>query len=1159
MDINLYIHSIEVELLDKEINMIDKEKEEENVVYCLHIKVENGSRNDDSNCDSSRPFSDTWRGFKNELISGLFYETPWYMCIKKEKSEVCMMCYEVNISQAFNMLENDEGLTLYVLRKELSKDKVQYLHRNQLNMKNKRLYDKNNCIDFETDNIKGKIKVYLKNGIVYNNILKEIKSDNFVKDAHFEKLTSNGFSTRSNEKIVDDKFGECTKEQNRLLQDKSITNDFNELLNSRKVLYWVYVDDNNKEQGPFSSNTIFTWIINEYFEDETLIRLHDKHKYYKLYEVIGYIEKNVLLNSYNDELLYDQTGDKTQIMHQHNDKESIKVQKIDEADSYPIVQHIEMDKIWCQGLGNQNGIKNYFKKENEQILDIGEEYSEECKKKNSEKISCAYENKMDTKDITFDVGTKSEEYSNVVNATICNKKMSNKNVKKKNQVKRLKKEIKRIKDEMVKLKENACSSRYLVFDDAEMERYPGLPDNPEATVEAVTSDEEEEEKEKKKKKKTSKCASKGTAKRTSESTAEEENVFISKNDLQHGVSNNIIGKTIQNESVQENIKRHKYSCVHKKGRNNSHYNDKNIVARFDKSCGNCPNTTSSSETDIIEKIISDINEEFRIKENYQKQRCIEIAMSSINQAQKCLLNIKKKRMTSYLNRIINLSIHDQAIYISNDVSKLVNTGKKNLRKYNPTYDTSTYYRSCTECPICDIGKSEIPSESVLRSVNQITNKKSYLSESRKFGEDVLAEISRKKKMDYSLVINKGHVKTSENDKSGNEKRDLERMIKKGTGIDKGRRISDMRSEKEQATILCFNLQKNTEVVFKYYLSYDKFLNCVIFIQYNVRKWLRKRKKHRRVANKSYYHVCNSGKLTHLCEMNGRGIHNNNGEIEEEEEETEEAREGKKKSKTGRTKYKSVLVNHIFSRDSYLNNEKKDISELYDNVLKQQTRNESKGMKIPFNCTTVLRNLEDGEKGFSLQNCRNGDYIFKKNDGMNRCEEDGLMKRCKEKGLFKEFSNLFNKKFEYEKDEKGVKREDIEMIKEMSNIKSHDINIKQDDPRLNKQTVHEHLCNVLSKYKSFSEENRTYENLNDLKRNDKFTLNLNKYNSFLKSIEKKDITNKRDTLLKIVNSVKFENILNEKKKSYKTQKDFKHGSIMSMSNSFLNHKQNITNN
>ncbi|ETW27263.1 hypothetical protein PFFCH_05316 [Plasmodium falciparum FCH/4] len=93
MDINLYIHSIEIEFItnNKRIyNNEEEDNEDDNIVYCLNIKVEDHL--EDNNSKEN------------------FYETPWYMCVKMGDKEVCMMSYEMNITHIFNLLENNVSI-----------------------------------------------------------------------------------------------------------------------------------------------------------------------------------------------------------------------------------------------------------------------------------------------------------------------------------------------------------------------------------------------------------------------------------------------------------------------------------------------------------------------------------------------------------------------------------------------------------------------------------------------------------------------------------------------------------------------------------------------------------------------------------------------------------------------------------------------------------------------------------------------------------------------------------------------------------------------------------------------------------------------------------------------------------------------------------------
>ncbi|KJP90029.1 hypothetical protein AK88_00198 [Plasmodium fragile] len=1142
MDINLYIHSVEVELAKSDGIVKGDEQEEENVVYCLHIKVENGDTRGDSrnrvntgsgnwsgSWENVQPSSDasglpygTQRGLKNEMPNGLFYETPWYMCVKKGQSEICLMSYEVNISHAFNMLEKHvskceaknggilhnegEGLTVYVLRKDLNKDKVDYLHRSELNMKNKRLYDKNYCILFENDKLKGKIKVHLKDAIIYNHTLSEIKTGNYLKDVHVEKFLPSEFPAESSQAQVHDRIDHVAKEQSGLSQDKNIINEFNELLNARRVLYWVYIDDNGKEQGPFNSNTIFTWIINEYFEDDTLIRLHDKSKYYKLCEVIGYIEKNVLLNSGSHELLGDNLGDHIEGALLQGVNTKWEIYKGSPTETQKNFIHEEATTPNDMGDYGINKSEIYFPQGG---------YVEQYSEKIFQKLSDRYSNEMGEQKPTCDVRSKSEDFSTGADNTIIhNKAHNNKNVKKKNQVKMLKKEIKRIKDEMVKLKENACTSRRAICDDEKVEARHELSHQFENG-------------------RTSNVASHITSKEVTK-----QNSCTTQKAAEVSTNNNVTHETTYIGLPQKNDKSHTHECEQNVGRSTSQNNGQCVTTGHVKAFVNYTNDALSSEADMIEKIISDINEEFRIKENYQKQRCVEIAMSSISQAQECLLNIKKKRMTSYLNRIINLSIHDEAIYIGEDNRDMVSMERRHLKKTTLNNGpcgglrSVAYNGSCEICPSCATPKKTILNRSALGSIDHVTHTKGYHHARGMLSNGDLESAPRKqKKVGYSLVINGGSLKSVEKAKLVN-----------GEARSQGRICEEVSKERE--TTLSLNRQKNSEVVYNYYTSYDQFLKCVILIQRSVRMWLARREKRRSSGwRKNQYDVHNSEELNHWCSCRCRDLGGNHRKKETDP--------GEDPSRIKKETYKPDITNRMFENVHFVKNEKKEINELYVTFLEKEMGNKMEGRKSP-KFSSLVQSVQGGRDDMPVRSCPNGDYLSNKKKQMNNYGEVEMRTGCDERRLLHRDDRLHEDIFE--SGGKSLRREDNEMVKQTYGVKSDDVLFEREQVKSCKGNAHELLCNLLSKYKSASEENGTNEKLSNVHPNEQFTHNLKKYNSFLKSIEKKDISGRRGTLLSVVNNLKFDNILGEKKKNCQLQKGLKNSSAVPRACSFLSYRE-----
>ncbi|SCP03234.1 conserved Plasmodium protein, unknown function [Plasmodium malariae] len=1130
MDINLYIHSIEIEFPTnkryvnaneeqeekKEEVKEEEEKEEEregkgkgdeeeSIVYCLHIKVED-------NVDEQN------RQGKNVK----FYETPWYMSIKKDNSEICMMSYEMNISYAFNLLEKYESLILYVLRKNLKNDKIEYVHRNELDIKDKKYYDNTNCIHFENDVIKGKIKLYLKNGIIYNHLLNKIKSDDFLNDAFLKKEQVPKMQLNENDEnmiIRKENIEEEERYQNDFLQDKMIINDFKDLTKERRTLYWVYLDDNNNEQGPFNSYAILHWVMNEYFEDNTLIRLHDKKRFYKLYQVIEYIEKNVLLITQNGKVQYGEQlglisedglhGNMNQKNERHlfNEAQKKNTENLENAQNERNFQ--SKGTIINDYVKNENDSENYFENVNgkedkkrrserdNQLVHAHESIDRICDGGNKN-----YDDKLGIKkNVSDKKDSKKEEQQNIDNRNHDFSK-NTKNSKKKNQVKKLKKEIKKIKEEMIKLKEKSYREKCIIYDSMGKESYCSMSNGNRGV------DQEEKKK-----------------------YFNHSSIDIIENKLFCNTRNNICINGKENSSddkhVKENLRKNDYYYNDEDGTNNKG----NILRSYNEERRNSANNcTRTYDKENIQKVLNDINKEFKIKENFEKKKCIDIAMSSINQAQKCLLNIKKKKMTSYLNRIINLSFHDQAIYIRNDQTEFIDSTymdkKKKKKKKKMEKREKGASCNCTKC-IHNSGKGRSsypfpncidPDSYILSSRGEQIDKRMYLMSNKGLFRDVLGVMPKKQKeRDYIRVINCSSKFLGNNEKNK----------KKGKKVEDVKDVKEVKEQAKTTTTLCFNIRNNSsEFIYTYKVSHDMLMRRIIYLQYNVKKWLRKKRKRKKLCNACSHNYRN------FTDKTQNGISSEKGVDEGEQD---------KKSKT-----KDALntKRHTIAREYSLNSKNGIMYEERINILERKNGHKNEGKTSPK--FSLLHNREKS-KDVKFHSLTNIPYIFKKINDMNKYNEDKLTKKFRKKNFDDVFDNSLIHKYEYGKNDIPLKREDVEMIKELYGINCNEINTEHSHVNIKKKyNVYDPLHDVLIKYKKDENENIMNDNTADHKKNEPYVINLNKYN-YLKLVDKNDIKDKKDIFLKIVNNLKFDNILNEKKKNCKLQINFKNNSIMPMEN------------
>ncbi|CRG97510.1 conserved Plasmodium protein, unknown function [Plasmodium gallinaceum] len=1089
MDINLYIHSIEIEFLNKTSYMHNNEKEQEdNIVYSLNLKVEDSIHEN------------------NENKNIQFFETPWYICFKANGHELCMMSYEINISHIFNLLENNERLILYLLRKNLKNDKVEYLHRNELNIKDEKFYDSTNSIIFESNQVKGKIKLYFKNGVIYNNLLNKINLNDFLKkEEPFDLLLKS-------EEFVKNKLK--SEDIDNISQNKSIENDFSELINSGKTLYWIYLDDDNNEQGPFNSKTIFNWIISEYFEDNTFIRLHDKKKFYKLYEVIEYIEKNVLMSSQNDQLnnhlsgnlenkFYDNINkkdeipifDKLKVDAKTNDSEDIKKEYVNkENEIYYYLKNINNKEYKDQSNTEQinknenneelmrknttcENLTNYVNKKNE------EKENDNGIKKNItpyDEINNTYNSKLKIENDMNDNRYK-EEYQKI-DVRNNNNTKSYKNTKKKNEVKQLKKEIKKIKEEMIKLKEKNYKKNLLINDFSGNDL-------------CYASNKGKDDK--------------------------EENIPLKEN-------NDIIQNELHPNTIKENDTNNKN--IHENNNNNDYHNKTPDELEEDEK-KKSTNYSSIYNIETKKKINSsnNINEEFKVEKSEEKKKYIEIALSSINQAQECLLNIKKKRIASYLNKIINLSNYDSSKYFWNDRTELNDTRNINIKRDNEK-NSSIKYSKCINYY-----------DSSMPFIFTNNSKKKYTLDEPKKKKDKETYKFPKEQSIKKLIINvplKGTETEIETEIDSLSKINNKKLLKNFKSKNTENK-EKMKKKKEEVIKLCFNiLNNNSKIIYDYNLNYDKFLKYVTLIQYNVRKWLKKKG----ICNNifyyhHYYDIPNLSKLNNLNYKKLNNTHNNYIRRKNEERKIKEALN---------------LKNIQNLRKKFLNYENNNIYDTYNFALENKKLRENE--KGYLDDIAILWNIKK-EKDLCFSNLRNNNYYTKILINKENYNQDEISEKHSKNNIYDIYDNFPLNNFEFIKSKTSLKKNDIEIIKENCNLKNKEVYI--DEYHLNKNegyNLHEYFSDILNKYKNFNNIKSVNDYFENFNKQNHIMKNSNKC-SFAKLKDNNQVTNKKDILLRIVNNLKFDKILNEKKKNCKLQINLKSNSIFSM-NPFIDNSNKI---
>ncbi|CRH02370.1 conserved Plasmodium protein, unknown function [Plasmodium relictum] len=1116
MDINLYIHSIEIEFLNEKCYVYNnKEEHEENIVYSLNLKVEDSLHEN------------------NEKKNFQFFETPWYICFKNSHHELCMMSYEMNISHVFNLLENNERLILYLLRKNLKNEKIEYLHRMELNVKDEKFFDNTNSIIFENDKIKGKIKLYFKNGIIYNNLLNKIYPEEFLK-----KDIPCDIPIKSKE-FVENKQKDETIDC--ISQNKCINNDFNELLNSRRTLYWIYLDDNNNEQGPFNSNTILNWIISEYFEDNTLIRLHDKKKFYKLYEVIEYIEKNVLLNAQSDRL-YNQLSDKLENKFYDNISKTNEVQILDKlkdidkkiSNSEDIIkkEHINKENenechlknVDKKEYKNQYDMKQINKNENneESILKniICENLIDHIDKKNQENKN----NNKNKKNITHHDNINNMHYSKLkIENDMYDKEQnenywkinakSYKNTKKKNEVKRLKKEIKKIKEEMIKLKEKNYKEKLLINDLSEDKL-------------CYTSNKVKDNKE--------------------ENIFLKENNDIIQNELHPSTINHIISNIRENNISNDNI--HENSNINENNNNNNsnnYYNNNDYNNDYNNNdynnndynhnasdtleerekTKNINNSNNINKSDMNKKINSsnNINEEFKTKEIEEKQKYIEIAMSSINQAQECLLNIKKKKITSYLNKIINLSNNDKLNYINNVKTDLSDFRcvdlKKNKEKNSPIQNSK--YMNCYDSSKSFIFTNNAKKKCTLNESKKEKDKQMYIIPEEQVIKKLIIDMPLKNtKINYLLNID-------------NKKKLLNNFISQNN--ENKSRIN--KKKKEETTKLTFNILNNSsKVIYDYNINYDQFLKYVIFIQYNVKKWIKKKRINDNLFfYDHYYDIFNLKKLNNLNIKKPNDIYNDYITQIDQKEKIKEA----------------LNLKNLQNLRKYSLNYKNDyIYDTHNFILeKKKLKSNEKGNS---GTISTLCNIKEERNSYS-KNLKNSNYYVKKLHD-KKFNEDEITKKHNKNNIYDIYDNFPINNYEFTNNEKTFKKNDVEIIRDNYDLDNNEI-YTEDHLNINQDyNLPYYFSDILNKYENFIGFKDVNNHFEDFNKNRSIMKNSDKY-SYVKSVDNNDVINKKDILLRIMNNLKFEKILNEKKKNCKLQINLKNNPIFS-TNPFIDNNMEM---
>ncbi|KOB85018.1 hypothetical protein PFDG_00422 [Plasmodium falciparum Dd2] len=1107
MDINLYIHSIEIEFItnNKRIyNNEEEDNEDDNIVYCLNIKVEDHL--EDNNSKEN------------------FYETPWYMCVKMGDKEVCMMSYEMNITHIFNLLENNEILTLYILRKNLKNDKIEVLHRNELHIKDKKYYDSENSISFDNDNIKGKIKLYLKNAIVYNHLLKKIQSEEFLKNDFswkseinniknmnkqilFDDIkisddikTSDDIKISDNIKISDDiktsddiKISDDIKtsdeiktsdniksndpiqssdhiqsndhiksndpiqssdhiqsndhiksndpiqssdhiqsndhiksnDNNLLSQNKYISTILDNLLNTKRTLYWVYIDDDNKEQGPFNSYTIFNWVSNEYFEDNTLIRLHDQKEYFKLYQVIEYIEKNVLLYGEYDALFNETEKECENNYFLNNNKNDdgmnniCKRDVLQEINKISNVQNININELkdttnWKHIIYNEKetkGIENNLKDENKTkniyIHNI----------KDDQNNNIYYEPIILNKDhiIENKLIEKEKKYLTFNNSHF-NK--IEKNGKQKNEVKMLKKEIKKIKKEMIKLKETYNKDIYnTTYDSMDKVLYSDNISKEQNNLENTNDD--------------------------IKSNQYKNNVTDNKNnactnlkdmDTMKGKTNkNNIDNIKLNSDIMEKDEDVNCKTDDQYAREKNEENTKNLLIQNDTE-KMLTDTSLKDSTKLLSNVMRNDKEknihilsDVTYEEDNKKKKFIETAMSSINEAQKCILKIRKKKMTTFLNKIMSTPIHTKTTHWSYENLQL--HGKK-YSSFNLKNDEkkNIIYKNENSFDRSEANISYIHDK--IKTSTTKNNSNNYHSNCSYYDFHSSLEISEEEKIERNQKIEDNKWDIIYQDLPNKTTNNIQIYIQDKT-----------HTKKQRIKVHINNLVNNTKIIYIYNTTLEWFLKCIALIQHNIRKWLVKRKilrihnikKKNKIKNKSY--TISSGHSSSNNNYNTNDLPNDNNikdnyikynpssaenyektDFELEDNKLYYEQEEQKKIKESVNKIKKLLSmqNKLKHNGNYNNFSNTNNNYIYNSNMfpREQQQNYKNGIK---NKNNGIHNFVSpcNNKLKTFNNDLNMEVETKKNE-----KREDLNVEYKENNIYE-----YNEEKEYEKKEKEKQEKD----------------------------------------------------------------------------------------------------------------------------------------
>ncbi|ETW47812.1 hypothetical protein PFMALIP_04211 [Plasmodium falciparum MaliPS096_E11] len=1153
MDINLYIHSIEIEFItnNKRIyNNEEEDNEDDNIVYCLNIKVEDHL--EDNNSKEN------------------FYETPWYMCVKMGDKEVCMMSYEMNITHIFNLLENNEILTLYILRKNLKNDKIEVLHRNELHIKDKKYYDSENSISFDNDNIKGKIKLYLKNAIVYNHLLKKIH-DHIQSNDHIK-----------------------SNDNNLLSQNKYISTILDNLLNTKRTLYWVYIDDDNKEQGPFNSYTIFNWVSNEYFEDNTLIRLHDQKEYFKLYQVIEYIEKNVLLYGEYDALFNETEKECENNYFLNNNKNDdgmnniCKRDVLQEINKISNVQNININELkdttnWKHIIYNEKetkGIENNLKDENKTkniyIHNI----------KDDQNNNIYYEPIILNKDhiIENKLIEKEKKYLTFNNSHF-NK--IEKNGKQKNEVKMLKKEIKKIKKEMIKLKETYNKDIYnTTYDSMDKVLYSDNISKEQNNLENTNDD--------------------------IKSNQYKNNVTDNKNnactnlkdmDTMKGKTNkNNIDNIKLNSDIMEKDEDVNCKTDDQYAREKNEENTKNLLIQNDTE-KMLTDTSLKDSTKLLSNVMRNDKEknihilsDVTYEEDNKKKKFIETAITPIH---------TKTTHWSYEN----LQLHGKKYSSFN----LKNDEKKNIiYKNENSFDRS-------EANISYIHDK-------IKTSTTKNNSNNYHSNCSYYDFHSSLEISEEEKIERNQKIEDNKWDIIYQDLPNKTTNNIQIYIQDKT-----------HTKKQRIKVHINNLVNNTKIIYIYNTTLEWFLKCIALIQHNIRKWLVKRKilrihnikKKNKIKNKSY--TISSGHSSSNNNYNTNDLPNDNNikdnyikynpssaenyektDFELEDNKLYYEQEEQKKIKESVNKIKKLLSmqNKLKHNGNYNNFSNTNNNYIYNSNMfpREQQQNYKNGIKNKNNgihnfvspCNNKLKtfnndlNMEVETKKNEKREDLNVEY--KENNIYEYNEEKEYEKKEKEKQekddkKNKIYEQLFKMRYiNTYQDQNGtipIKRHNIataDKNKLLNNNNNNNNNtIKRGDQlylkkKQNLNIMHDRLNEIFNRYenqnygpydmrtnKNNGDSNNNNNNNNNNNDNiitdhnnydyphkkEETIKNDNQYSNKTNNIQKEDFSfNRKDILLNIVNNFKFDNILIEKKKNCKLQINTEKNSIYSVQE-FLN--------